>query len=187
MANSKKRCRYCKEYHPESEMINVNGGWYCDIEHATKYAYQNKEKGKQIKHKAQKRAFKEDSLPTRRNATKKACHEYIRLRDKNELCICCNEPLGDNYHAGHFLESGNNPKIRYDEDNIHAQRAYCNTYKGGDSGDYEVNLRKKIGAERVDRLKSLKGGTLKITADELKSIELHYKEKLKMLQQDFFK
>jgi len=87
-------------------------------------------------------------------------------------------------HAGHWLESGNNPIIRYNENNINSQLAYCNTYKGGDSGDYEANLRLKIGDRKVDQLKRFKGSkirgkVLKRTADDYRAIEKHYKQKLK--------
>tara|TARA_R100000544_G_scaffold10036_1_gene4237 strand:+ start:440 stop:988 length:549 start_codon:yes stop_codon:yes gene_type:complete len=182
MANRKRRCRNCKKYKVAEDGLVINNGFYCDIDCATQYGFKNKEKGKEIKHKAQKKAYNENKLSTRKRATKEACHEYIRLRDKNNLCICCSEPLGDDYHAGHFLESGNNPKVRYDEDNIHAQRAYCNTYKGGDSGMYKENLIEKIGIERVERLLSLKGGTVKRNADDYREVERYYKGKIKDLK-----
>lgn len=121
-------------------------------------------------------------LKTRKNAAKDACHAYIRERDKNDLCICCNKPLGKDYHAGHYIESGNNPKIRYDERNIHGQRLDCNFFKSGDSGMYRVNLIKKIGLGEVERLESMKGGTVKRTAQDYKEIEIYYKRKLKELK-----
>ena len=142
-----------------------------------------KAKGKKIKHAAQKKNFKLSDRKTRKAALKKACHAYVRERDKGKPCICCGEPLGKSFHAGHWLESGNNPKVRYDEDNIHGQRIYCNTYKGGDSGSYEKNLRARIGDERVDRLLSLKGGIDTMTTDEMMALEKHYKQKLKDLLQ----
>ena len=89
----------------------------------------------------------------------------------------------DLFHAGHFLESGSNPKIRYDEDNIHGQRIYCNTYKGGDSGQYKENLIKMIGSDRVKRLINLKGGTVKRTANDYREIESYFKNKLKELNE----
>ena len=156
---------------------------FCNINGATEYAFKNKEKGKKIKHNKEKKNYQLSDRKIRKAALKKACHEYIRLRDKDKPCICCSEPLGDNYHAGHWLESGNNPKIRFDEDNIHAQRIYCNTYKGGDSGNYEKNLRERIGDERVDRLLSLRGGTDKMTTDEMLELENHYKELIKKIAQ----
>ncbi len=128
-----------------------------------------------------KRKVKENDLKTRKDAAKRACHKYIRERDKGKPCICCGRPLGVKYDAGHFLESGNNPKIRYHEDNIHAQSVYCNQYKGGNSDDYEGRLRLKIGNDRVDYLLSNKGGTVKRTCDDYREIEQYYKDKLEAL------
>jgi len=182
MANKNKRCRNCKEYKLTESMKHVFGAYYCDIECMKDYGVKSAPKVKAKKHAEQKRKFQLTDRKARRPALKKSCHDYIRYRDKDLLCICCNEPLGDNYHAGHWLESGNNPKIRYDEDNIHAQRAYCNTYKGGDSGDYEKNLRIRIGDERVDRLLSMKGGTDKMTTDDMLKLETEFKQKLKSLK-----
>lgn len=130
-----------------------------------------------------KRDFYLGDLKTRKVAAKKECHEYIRLRDKGLPCICCGRKIIGVVHAGHFLESGNNPKIRYHEDNIHAQSSYCNTYKGGDSDDYQGRLRQKIGDERVDSLLSKKGGSVKRTAEDYLDIEAYYKSKILELKQ----
>ena len=130
----------------------------------------------------QKREYQRNSLRIRKKAAKEACHAYIRERDKSQPCICCGRPLGDNYHAGHFLESGNNPFVRYDEVNINAQSIQCNYFKGGDSGDYERNLRAKFGDAEVDRILALRGGTLKRTPEDYLKIEHYYKDKLKELE-----
>jgi len=129
-----------------------------------------------------KRKFYDNDLKTRKKAAKMACHSYIRERDRGLPCICCGRPLGKNYDAGHFIESGNYPALRYDEDNIHAQAVYCNQYQGGNSGDYEGNLRIKIGDERVDALMAKKNIMVKRTAQDYKEIEEYYKGKLKELQ-----
>ena len=132
---------------------------------------------------AAKMAFRNGDLKIRKAAAKMACHRYIRARDKGLPCICCNRPL-TSINAGHYLESGNNPQIRYDEDNIHNQSIYCNQYQGGNSDDYRGNLIKKIGLERVERLESMKGGTVKRTPDDYKEIENYYKAKLKALTKE---
>ncbi len=184
---NRRKCRGCGEWYKPNEGDNLQ--IKCCSEkciqtvlkaHWDKKAKKAKETVK--KKEAARKKKKKDSTKTRKRAAKEACHEYIRFRDKDELCICCGQPLGENYHAGHFLESGNNSKIRYDEDNINGQRLRCNYYKGGDSGDYERNLRIKIGDKRVDRLIANKGGTMKRTADDYREIEKDYKEKLKELQ-----
>ena len=182
----KRRCLCCKEYFPMDEMINPRNGWYKDFDHMAAHGLaksrKQKEKVDRKKDAERKREFKLSDLKTRRRAVKEACHKYIRARDKGQPCICCGEPLKPDFHAGHFLESGNNPKIRYNEDNIHGQNLDCNYFKGG-SGEYEKNLRAKIGDDRVDCLKDNKGGTVKRTGPELKEIEDYYKAKLKEIQQ----
>lgn len=142
----------------------------------------DREKKADEKFKVRKKEFRQSDLKTRKASAKKACHDYIRFRDKDNPCICCGRPLGKKFDAGHFLESGNNPQIRYDENNIHAQNVYCNQYKGGDSDDYEGRLRLKVGDKIVDDLKNKRGGTVKRTCEDYIEIEKHFKAKLKMLQ-----
>ncbi|MFT6347094.1 MAG: hypothetical protein ACJAYB_000075 [Psychromonas sp.] len=113
--------------------------------------------------------------------TKKVVHEFIRERDKFDLCICCNKPMGENYQAGHFWESGNNPSIRYDENNIHGQRADCNMYNGGDSGEYTPNLIKKIGQQAVDDLDKKRHEKVTYTIESLSDIRVLFREKLRLI------
>ena len=138
-----------------------------------------KHRDKAIKKDHRERKYKLDEIKIRKKAAKLACHAYIRERDKDELCPCCNKPLGYRFQAGHFIESGNFSFIRYHEDNIHGQRLHCNMFKGGDSGDYENNLRIRIGDDRVDWLKENKNKEIKRTAEDYKEIENYYKTKLK--------
>lgn len=190
MAVAKKRCKHCKKYFPSEQMIKSPAGMFCTREHQIEFALdknnQKRAKAKikneeKKKHAKRKREFYENDLKTRRKAAKQACHAYIRERDKGNPCICCGRPLGEKFDAGHYLESGNNPRIRYDERNIHAQSVYCNQYKGGDSDDYRGNLIRKIGRANVEELENLKGGTVKRTAQDYKEIEIYYKKKLKGL------
>ena len=170
-------------------------GYYCNHDHAIKYAQANagKARDKAIANKIKaekkvdakrKRDFYDSDIKTRKKGAKDACHAFIRARDRGLACICCDRELGPKYDAGHFHESGNFSFIRYHEDNIHAQSVHCNQYKGGDSGDYERNLRIKIGDERVDWLRANRNTIIKRTAEDYKVIEAEYKQKLKELQND---
>ena len=125
--------------------------------------------------------YRKQDTKIRKAAAVKWCHAYIRLRDKGLTCICCNKPMNVQMHAGHFLESGNNSFLRYHEDNIHGQRCDCNQHRGGDSGDYEKNLRIKIGDDKVDYLLSNTGGIVRRKASDYLEIETHYKNKFKQL------
>jgi hypothetical protein len=186
MAVAKHRCTNCKKYFEADSMIKVFAGNFCEQNCIVSYGMNSTarviKKASKLKkkvHAKQKRDFYDNDKKTREKAAHDACHLWIKIRDKGELCICCNKPIGEQGNAGHFHESGNNSRIRYDEDNIHYQRIYCNMYKGGDSDDYRGNLIKKIGIARVERLDSLKGGTMKRTCEDYKEIENYYKLKIK--------
>lgn len=189
-----RKCKQCKNEIPKVKdcpnFIGKKG--YCDVDcmaaHGLSKARDAAAKKERKDHRAakavdaeRKRKFYAGDIKTRKAAAKRACHLYIRTRDKEQPCICCGRPLGKNFDAGHFLESGNNPLLRYNEDNIHAQSVYCNQYNGGDSDDYAGRLRLKIGDARVDYLIASKGGAVKRTADDYKEIENHYTKKLKEL------
>ena len=140
---SKNRCTGCKCYFKTETMIQKPIGKFCTDKCMLEYAFKpppdNAEKVRKLAKKddiLRKKVFYASDLKTRKWAAKKACHTYIKARDIGSSCICCGRNLGKNYDSGHYLESGSNPKIRYDEDNIHSQSVYCNRHKGGDSDDY---------------------------------------------------
>ena len=181
-----KKCSICTgQYKPFSSTSRVCSPT-CAIEFNRQkdIKAKKKESNKARKDNAlRKRVFYANDLKTRKKAAKLACHAYIRERDRGKPCICCGRALGKKFDAGHYLESGNNPKIRYDERNIHAQNVYCNQYQGGNSDDYRGNLVRKIGLADVECLESMKGGTVKRTCEDYKEIELYYKEKLKQIKE----
>lgn len=187
MANKRKcKLKSCGKMSRGGMVVQM--GYYCNIDHAIAYAKENAPKARA---KAEKRVdverarkFYDSDIKTRKKAAKDACHRYIRARDYGKPCPCCGEPLDADFHAGHFHESGKYSFIRYHEDNIHGQRVQCNLYKGGDSGDYERNLRIMIGDERVDWLRANRNTVIKRTAEDYKAIEAEYTRKYKELQRD---
>lgn len=184
MAVAKRKCRFCKEFFPREEMTIINTGAFCSMDHAIAYA---KEKSPQVRKKQareRKREYRKNDLRIRKEAAKRACHEFIRYRDKGRKCISCGKGWDGLFDAGHFLESGNNPHIRYDESNINGQCRKCNRFKGGNSAGYERSLRARIGDSEVDRLLASKGGTLKRTAEDYLEIENYYRERLRELKND---
>jgi len=121
---------------------------------------------------------KSNALRTRKLAAQKACHAYIRERDKNNPCICCGRPVDVRSQAGHYISSGSSSFLRYHEDNIHLQRVDCNLYLGGDYGFYRENLIKKIGLDQVLWLEANKKREVKRKAEDYLKIEQYYKDKL---------
>ena len=196
MQQKKAKCKQCGEKSNVEDTLLINLKRFCDYSCATQFGKDNIDKGKKVAAKEYNKATAElkktfglngsanTERRTRIRATTEACHLYIRTRDKGKPCPCCGLPLGDDYHAGHFKRSNSFGAIKFDEDNIHGQRADCNTRYGGDRGEYEYNLRKRIGDERVNALyEKIQGNNrvYKYTIDELKDIENYYKEKIKLI------
>ena len=183
MANSKKRCRNCKKYKPSDDMLHLNGGNYCDIECATSYGFKNKEKGKKIKYNQEKKSFRLSDKKIRKEAAIRACHSYIRERDKNKGCITCDKNLiGTKFDAGHFLKSTNS-YTKFMEKNIHGQCVYCNQYRGGEEVRYREKIKETYGVRTLNALERCKSRNVKRTAEDYKKIEHYYKQKLKDLVQ----
>lgn len=189
MPAKKRKCAYCKDYSEVDKGIKLPAGFFCNFDHAVSYANEKRLKAKQDGIKRQQKEFKKetarmkkafyaDDIKTRKAAARKACHEYIRARDKGKPCICCGKPLGDDYHAGHFIPDSVGSFTRYHEDNIHGQRIDCNFFKGGDSGDYKENLIDRIGFDRFQYLMENKNVIVKRTAQDYAAIERYYKEKM---------
>lgn len=111
-------------------------------------------------------------------------NSYIRERDKDKPCICCLSPLTNIYHAGHFFSVGAFPALRFDKDNCHAQREDCNLHKHGNSGEYAINLPKRIGQERFEALYNRRKNVSKLSIPEIKDKIIEYKLKIKTLQNE---
>lgn len=181
MANKKRRCRQCKSYKVATEGVLINGGFYCSIEHATEYAFKNKEQGAKIKHREQKKELKANDKSFREKQAQASFNAYIRGRDNNLSCISCGRHHTGQYHAGHYRSRGAHPELRFEELNCHKQCAPCNNHLSGNISNYRPALIEKIG---LDKLEWLEGPheIIKYTCEDLKEIELKYKCKLKELQ-----
>lgn len=112
-----------------------------------------------------------------------AFNAFIRERDKNQLCICCDKSYGTNelggrFDAGHYRSRGAAGHLRFNEDNCFGQRKYCNTYH---AGDFRAGVIKRIGQERHDAIIN-NNEPHKWTKEELIEIEQKYKQKLKQLK-----
>lgn len=181
MANTKRRCRECKKYSLVESGLVVNGGYYCGFDCVTRYAIANKEKGKRIKHREQKRSLKANDKPFRIKQAQAAFNSFIRARDIEQGCISCDKDKNwdGQWHAGHFKTTKARPDIRFNEDNCHKQCSACNNHLSGNIGTYTPKLIERIGEQRYDAL--LTEVLVKRTAGDYRTIESTYKQKLKEL------
>ena len=180
MAN-KRKCPHCKKYNKPEDAIKVNISYFCNIEHATKHGYKNKEQGRKIKHREQKKELKSNDRPFREKQAQAAFNAYIRERDYSLPCVSCGRNHNGQYHAGHYRSRGAHPELRFEELNCHKQCAPCNNHLSGNISNYRPALIKKIGLDKLDWIEG-PHEIVKYTCEELKEIELLYKQKLKELQ-----
>lgn len=112
-------------------------------------------------------------------------NKYIRLRDKGKPCISSGIPYKDDFDAGHCFPVSTYAGLRFNEYNVHGQSVQDNRFKSGNQVDYLINLPKRIGEERFDRLlkeaENYKKNGYKFTRQELCQIQEKYKAKIKEL------
>jgi len=188
MANSKRRCTYCKKYKPFREMVIVPIGAFCNDNHRYLYGIEHTDKllkkSKQItkkKHITIKREFKANDVKLRKKMAQAAFNKYVRCRDEKLPCISCGRFHKGQYHAGHYKTTGAHSELRFNEDNCHKQCSPCNLHLSGNIEHYRPNLIEKIGESRFIRLESAHT-PIKFTCLQLKAIENYYKKKLNVLQ-----
>jgi hypothetical protein len=140
-----------------------------------------KTKEKAWKEKKQKMQQELETVQDYIKMTQIIFNKYIRLRDKGQVCISCNKPaLKEN--AGHFWSAGGHSNVRFNEDNVHLQCEYCNTYLSGNLIMYNNNLLYKLGSDRFIKLHEQAHITKKWTKDELIEIIKEYKLKIKQYE-----
>ena len=86
----------------------------------------------------------------------KLFNKRIRERDSDGItftCISCGQtkPV-EQMNAGHFFAVGGYDGLRFDEDNVHGECAYCNCFNESHLIKYTINLQGKIGMTRFYKL-----------------------------------
>ena len=110
-----------------------------------------------------------------------AFNKFVRERDKNEPCISCGRFHDGQYHAGHYQSTGSRPELRFHPSNNNKQCAPCNNHLSGNIVNYRPRLVEKVGIEMVRYLENF-NGVQRLTIDDVKDIEVHYKQKLRELK-----
>jgi DNA-directed RNA polymerase subunit M/transcription elongation factor TFIIS len=167
-----KSCKKCGEIFTPFSTLDK----HCYICKKTEQALKNLAKMKKDKLKKQK----EELLTTSDylKLAQQVFNKWVRLRDQEQGCISCGNPLGSKYDAGHFWSAGGHSSVRFDPDNVHAQCVYCNQYLHGNLLNYQIGIQQRIGADRLIELQAKAHETRKFTRDELKEIISTYKQKI---------
>lgn len=183
-----KTCPSCNtSFEPRKHFNSTIKSKYCDLCTKTRQALKNLERIKKEDKKRfeqKKKDFRESDIKYWLKKAKEACHEYIRLRDKDKGCISCGKPLvKGNTDAGHMWSSHSSSYIRYNEFNINGQCSRpCNKDLSGDTNNYRINFVKRYSKELLEELDSVAHLEKKWTREELKEIQEIYKAKIKNLK-----
>jgi hypothetical protein len=104
---------------------------------------------------------------------------YRRELTRSQGCISCGTINGQ-MQGGHYRSVGAYPELRYEELNVWAQCARCNTRLSGNLINYRIELIKRIGMEQVDYLEG-NHEPKHYSIEDLKEIKIKYKFNLKEL------
>jgi len=155
---------------------------YCSYKCLAEHQAEKRIKSQERKERKAMREAKE-KLKSRSDYAKEAqaaFNAYIRERDKDQVCISCQQPPKKK-NAGHYRSVGAAPELRFEPLNCHLQCEHCNTYLSSNAIEYRINLIKKIGEDQVLWMEG-PHEPKKYTIDELKQIKAEYKAKLKALK-----
>jgi len=168
-----KTCKRCKEQFTAYRTTDK----YCYVCSKTEQALKNLAKIKKDKVKK----AKEDLLTTSDylKLAQQVFNKWIRLRDADQGCISCGNPLGTKYDAGHFWSAGGHSAVRFNHDNVHAQCVACNQHKHGNLIAYQKALIAKIGSQKYYELEERAYDTHKWEKENLKELIKTYKKKIK--------
>lgn len=185
------KCKICRKPFTKRSMTHKTCSPDCAERYGREKARQLAEKQKRKEEKAERLSIRErkEALKTKSDCVKEtqiAFNAYIRERDKDQLCICCDKPLGfgdvgGRFDAGHYRSVGSAPHLRFDERNCHGQRKVCNRYGAGRAVDYRLGLIRRIGLEAVESLES-DNRPRHYSKDELRLKKSEYLLKLKNLK-----
>lgn len=172
-----KKCRNCSElFNPFNSLQK-----YC-LKKECVETWVSDQKEKDWK---KKKVMVRQQIKTTRDHLKelqKIFNKYIRLRDKNELCISCQKTIVGVKHASHYLSAGGHSMVRFNEDNVWVSCYKCNVMLSGNQIEYRKALISKIGKERVEWLENNGNLEKKWTKEELQNLITLYKQKCKELE-----
>lgn len=211
MSTATRKCTGCKERFPAETMIKLPAGYFHEFDCATAYAFAVSERNRakqairvRKEQKAERSDLKrrKDELKPSRELKKEAqasINKYVRLRDYFDPCMTCKKTKlqieaeqshirGGCWDAGHYKTRGAKPQLRFNLWNIHKQCKSCNGGGGRFShkaatvdAQYEANLIKKIGQEKVDYLNN-NNDIVKFTNDYYRRIKKIFNKKARMKQ-----
>lgn len=170
-----KKCKFCGTYFIPKNSLQKVCSIPCSYEMAKKET-KKKEKIflKELKEKAK-------SYKQKVNEVKVIFQKWIRKRDNNFGCICCNNKEYTSWDAGHYFKAELYSGVIFDEVNVNKQAVYCNQWKNGNIENYRIGLINKYSEQAVLELeqRAIETKNKRWSDEELKEIKNKYKKLLK--------
>jgi hypothetical protein len=151
-----RKCKYCCTKKPIDECVNVQMKWFCDFDHAAKYALNKAQANREREYKKQTKVLKQ-KIKSRSEwlaELQALFNKYVRLRDQYDGCISCDKPLTwkGQWHASHYHPRGRSSFLRFNLWNVHKSCSVCNSHLSGNLANYRPRLIEKIGQDKFDYL-----------------------------------
>jgi len=185
VANSKRCCKFCKEYHLVDTCVKVPVGWFCCFDHAIEFANKKQDEAQK---KATIKQHKADKLRVKTKAEwlaelQAAFNKYVRLRDRNDGCISCDKSANwqGQFHAGHYCSRGSSSALRFNLWNVHKQCSVCNNHLSGNIGEYTPRLIEKIGEKKYNWLVTHKSDKASFSIEWIQRAIQLTKRKVKLI------
>jgi hypothetical protein len=161
-----KTCKECKSKFIPTMPLQAICGYECALIATRKHAQKQQAKVfcKEIKE-------MKDGLKTLSEWKKDLQIEIntiVRLIDKGQPCIATGN-FGGKMNAGHYISVGSNNTLRFHLDNIHIQSEHSNSWKSGDTLNYQKGIEATYGKNYLEYMNSLQSiEPLKMNINEVK-------------------
>lgn len=188
IGKKKAKCKVCKTPFTRTKPFETWCSPDCGYKLAVELTEKKKAKEKLAKKRERikaKKEFKERDRPHQVKLTQVVVNKYVvYVQEAGKGCYTCDNPLlisgegkGGLIDCGHWLTRGAHPEKARDTRHMRRQCIRCNRYNGGRPEVFEANLRKELGDDVVDEIRSYKPG--KATCEDLIEMRKHYSKLLR--------
>ena len=178
MANKRRKCKRCGEYHDAESGVPTPAAWFCCHAHAIEFSMEaSRKRTERLMAKAIRAQEVEAKNSAKRDRERRMevkplsywmaraqaqFNKFIRARDIGLPCVSCGATeseveskqgwkVGGAWDCGHYLSVGSHPELRFEQDNAARQCKSCN----GGSGNYSRKNHQTARDYRVELIKRI--------------------------------
>lgn len=182
LSGKPKRCKACRLAFVPVKPMQVACGVECALQLAR--LAQEKKRAQEATRERAEHAKRKEATKTKAQHAKEAqaaFNAWVRLRDDGLPCVSCLRHHNGQWHAGHYRSVGSCPELRFEPLNVWRQCAPCNNHLSGNAIEYRIELVRRIGLEKVERLEG-KHEPKRYTIEDLKAIKAKYRALVREMQ-----